>query len=131
MAIIGVALARDADTAQRVVIQFACTASTAVNDVVFQSSGADQSVEPFVNNTVSNQALGICIEKINATTCKVLLLGIATGFSGLTRGARIFLSTTGTLSPTKPPTGYLQNLGIATSSTEAMFIPNNIKVLQI
>lgn len=131
MGIIGVALATNAQTAERVVLTLSCDASTVVGDTVYQSSAADSTVIPATNNTVVNQVIGVCIEKINATTAKILVLGIVTGLSGLTRGDRIFLSTTGTLTNTKPGTGYLHNLGVALSSTEALFIPNNIRVLQV
>ena len=130
MAIIGVSLARNADTAQRVVIEFSCDPSVAVNDVVYQSSAADETVLRFTNNTEVSQAIGVCIEKINATTCKVLVLGVVPGFTGLTRGGRIFLTDTGTLSNVKPSAGYLHNLGVAISATEILFIPNNIRVMQ-
>jgi hypothetical protein len=130
MAIVGVSLARNADTAQRVVIQFSCDASTAVGNPVYQSSIDDQTVIPVTTNSSVSQVIGVCIEKINATTARILILGIASGYTGLTKGGRIFLSTTGTLSNTRPLTGYIHNLGVAISATEILFVPNNIRVLQ-
>lgn len=128
MAIIGVALAKNADTATRIVIPFSCDSSLAVGDLVFESSSVDKKVEKAVDNFGVPQVFGICVEKPDTTTAKILILGIATGFTGLTRGGRIFLSATGSLTTTKPSTGYLHNLGVAVSSTEVMFIPNNIRV---
>ena len=130
MAIIGVALARDADTAQRVVLTFTCHPSTTVGNVCAQDLVTPNFVFPLVNNSTSNHAIGVCQEKINATTCRLLILGVVTGWSGLTTGAKLFLSTSGTLVTTKPATGFAHNLGVALSSTEGLFVPNNIRVMQ-
>lgn len=130
MAIIGVALATNAQTAERVVITSPCDPATVVGDVMFQSTVTDDTLLPCVNNTSVSQAIGVCTEKINATTCRVLILGRVSGFTGFVTGGRIFLSPTGKLTTTRPTSGYLHNLGVALSSTEALFIPNNIRVLQ-
>lgn len=127
MAIIGVALARNAETAQRVVITFSCDNSLSVGDVVYQSLMADQTVVKIIDNYQVNQAIGICVEKPASTTAKILVLGIAEGFSGLTTGGRIYLSSSGSITTTKPTSGYLHNLGVAVSATDILFIPNNIR----
>lgn len=131
MAIIGVSLARNADTALRVVIGFACQAGLVTGDLVYQSSVDDKSVIKVPDNTLVAQTIGVCLEKPTTTTCKILVLGVVDGQTGLTKGGRIFLSTTGTLTTTKPATGYLHNLGVAVSATEALFIPNNVRLLQV
>lgn len=127
MAIIGVALARNADTAQRIVINFQCDAGANVGDFVYQSSAADNKVTSITDNTLVNQTIGIIDSKPQATVASVLILGSKDGFSGLTRGDRIFISTSGTATTTKPTTGYLHNIGVALSATEILFIPNNIR----
>jgi hypothetical protein len=130
MAIIGVALARNAQTARAVVIPFSCEASASTGSLVYQDPLNDNKVLENTNNTIVNQTIGVLIEKPSATSCNVLVLGIAQGFSGLTVGDRIFLSTTGTITQTPPTNGYLHNLGVAVSSSEILFIPNNIRVLR-
>lgn len=130
MAIIGVALATNAQTAERVIVTMSCDPSVVVGSLVYQSTSVDNLAIPATDNLGVPQVIGICTNKVNATTAKILLLGIVTGLSGFSVGARIFLSSTGTLTTTRPTTGYLHNLGVALSSTEALFIPNNIRVLQ-
>jgi hypothetical protein len=128
MGIIGVALARNADNAKRILIPFSCLASVDVGDLVYQDSSVDERVNTAVDNTTVAQIIGVVYSKSQPTIANVLVLGVAEGFSGLSRGDRVFLSTSGTPTTTKPASGYLHNLGVAISATDFLIIPNNIRV---
>lgn len=130
MAIIGVALARKAETAKEIVIPFDCEASASINDLVYQDPANDKKVLVNTDNTLVYQTIGIIKEKPSPTSANVLILGIFDGFTGLTRSTKVFLQTDGTAGQTLPTTGYVHNLGVAVSETEILFIPNNIRVLR-
>lgn len=86
-----------------------------------------------LSNTDNNQVkltIGIVISKPTSTTCKVKVLGVEDGFSGLSIGDRVWLSPTGGLTTVTPATGYQQVLGIAVSSTKIYFTPNSSRVLK-
>lgn len=127
MGIIGVALARQAETAREIVIPFTCEASAAEGDLVYQDPLNDKRVIVATDNTQVPQVFGVIKEKSGPTDANVLILGIAGGFSSLTISGRIYLSTTGTITQTIPTTGFVHNLGFAVSETEILFIPNNIR----
>ena len=129
MDIIGVSLALDAASANRVLIPFACDISTTSGDLVYPDSVTDEKVISATDNTEIKQVIGIVYNKPQTNSCNVLVLGTFDGFSGLTKGDRIFLSTSGSLTTTKPTTGYMHNLGVAISATEVLFIPNNTRLL--
>lgn len=129
MAIIGVALAQNAQTAARVAVSFQCEIAAAVGDLVRHSSTTAEKVEVLTSNTHIAQCIGVILEKPQTQIARVLLIGSMGGFSGLTIGAKVFLSTSGTPTTTKPTTGYLQILGVATDTDTVLFIPNNIRTL--
>jgi len=112
-------------TSEGVVKEFECTSGN-VGDVVHHSATTDNKVEASTNNTDDQRSIGVIIEK-NGTTAKVKILGYVSGFSGLTRGAEVFLSTSGTLTSTPPTTGYVQIMGYATSTTEVCLEPGNFR----
>lgn len=128
MAIIGVALARNADEATRVVVTMGCDSSAAVGDIVYQDTSVNDWVVVATNNTDARQVIGAIYSKPTPTTCKVILLGELSAYSGLSTGAKVFLSTSGTPTQTAPATGYVQNLGVAVNSTTILFIANNLRV---
>lgn len=130
MAIIQVALARNAENAQRVLIEFSCLSSVAINDLVYMDSSNPETVITATGHTHLNQIIGVVFSKPQTTIARVLVLGLASGFSSFTVGGRVFLSETGVPTTTRPTTspGYLHNLGVAVSSTDFLFIPNNIRV---
>lgn len=127
MGIIGVALARQAETAREIVIPFTCLASAAVGDLVYQDPLNDKSVIVATSNTAQPQVFGVIKEKPGTTDANVLILGIVDGFSALAISGRVYLSTTGTITQTIPTTGFVHNLGFAVSETEVLFIPNNVR----
>jgi hypothetical protein len=128
MGIIGVALARNADNAKRILIPFGCDVTVAVGDFVYQDSATDEWVKTATNNTLVSQVIGVVYAKPQAQIASVLILGIAEGFSGLITGSRVFLSPTGTPTNTRPTSGFVHNLGVAVSETDFLLIPNNIRV---
>jgi hypothetical protein len=128
MAIIGVALARNAEESQRVVVAMSCDSSAAVGDLVYQDSVQPTKAVVATNNTTVNQVIGAIYSKGTPTTCKVITQGLIDVYSGLSVGGRVFLSTAGTLTQTPPSTGYVHNLGLAVSSSSVLFIANNVRV---
>ena len=128
MAIIGVALARNAENAQRILIPFACSVSAAIGDLVYQNPSVNESVIVAADNTQIQQIIGVIYAKPQPTIASVLILGIAEGFSSFTVGGRVFLSATGTPTTTRPSAGFLHNLGVAISPSEFLIVPNNIRV---
>jgi len=128
MGIIGVALARNAENAQRILIPFGCDVSVQVGDFVYQHATTPEWAVTAPDNTLVSQVIGVVYAKPQPQIANVLVLGIAEGFSGLTTGARVFLSATGTPTNTRPTSGYVHNLGVAVSSTDFLLIPNNIRV---
>ena len=131
MAIIGVALAQNAQTATKIVLTFDCEASADVGDLVYIDPDNENKVLVNANNTVIQQTIGVITTKPDSTTAKVLILGIASGYSSLTISGKIFLGTDGLITQTLPTSGYRQVLGVAASETEILFIPSNERVLRI
>lgn len=117
-------------SATRVVLQFNCDVSAAVGDVVYQDSLNDQKVIVAVDNTSVQPAIGVIINKIDPTTCEVLILGLYEGFSGLTIGRAVFLSTSGGISSLDPATGYSHKLGVAVAPDTVFFTPTTTRVLK-
>lgn len=121
----------EAEAAASLVLTFDCEASASVGDIVYQDALNDTKVLVNTTNTESKPSIGVIIEKLTTTTCKVLVLGINAGYSGLSIGSKVFLDTDGTTTSTKPSTGYVQTLGIAVSATQIYFSPNATRVLQV
>lgn len=96
---------------------FSIATSVSVGQVVYQVAGSDNTVDPA---TPSNPPIGIAVA-VNGSIARVALNGeIATGLSGLTRGATYWLDTTpGALTSTKPASNaYI--VGVAISATELL-----------
>lgn len=99
----------------------ACDASLSIGDLVYESLTVDNKVVEVTDNTsalIPNGVLGLCILKPTTTTANILLVGKASGFSGFTRGLALFVQTDGSIGHAVPPTGMVQQLGIASSSTQ-------------
>ncbi len=117
--------------ASRVELQFDCDATAQINDIVYQDATNPTKVITNVNNTELNISIGVIIGKPTTTTCVVLILGINDGYTGLSIGSKIFLDIDGTITETKPSSGYVQILGIAVSTTQIFFFSNAQRVLQV
>jgi hypothetical protein len=111
-----------------VVVVRNCDASVAIGDFVSESLTVANKVETLTNNTSIAPCIGVVEAKPTATTCVVKQIGLQPGFGGLIQGKHIFLSTAGTATNTPPATGYLQILGVATSTTEILI---NVQILRI
>jgi len=96
-----------------------CTALEQIGDPIVFSTTDDDSVERLTsNNYDSRLVVGIINEKPTPTTCVVITMGILNDItSGLSRGLPVWVSSTGGLTTTKPPSGHWQILGNAISST--------------
>lgn len=112
-----------AKTAPKVILM-ACNPSAAVRDLVYQDTSVDMKAIVASNNTATEPVIGIILDKPSSTTANVLILGIVSGYSGLTRGSKLFLGIGGTFTHAAPTSGYVQPLGVALSSTQVLFIPS-------
>lgn len=74
--------------------------------------------------TIPYGIFGVVLSKPSPLIAKVAFVGIVSGYSGLTTGSPIFISTSGLPTHTAPTTGMSQEIGKAVSTTE-IFI--NIK----
>lgn len=117
--------------ASRMVIEFDCDAAAAVGDLVFQDSLVAEKVNVCEDNTTLEPCIGVLILKLQATRCQVLILGLQDSYSGLSIGDRVYLGTDGSITTTKPATGYMQSLGQVVAPDTVFFIPNSQRVLQI
>ncbi len=109
-----------ASVVQRVTEVFNCPATVSVGHFVYIT--ALNTVDKLVDNssaTIPNGMFGLAYAKPTSTTVEVLFLGKSTSaYVGLTIGAPVFISTTGTPTHTPPATGMVQHIGFATSTTE-------------
>lgn len=127
MGIISVALAVNAKRAEKIVINFACDSGAQVGDLVYADTVTDNKVVSLVNNTTIRHCIGVIENKQQPTVAEVLILGTMDGFSGLTKGNKVWIGASGVPTTSIPTSGYLHNIGTAISSTEILFIPNQIR----
>lgn len=106
-----------------------CLVSVAVGDLVMDSNIITNGVDKTVDNTDVRPTIGIVIKKPTSTTCEVLFVGTVSGFSGLAKASKVFLSVTGTTTSTIVTTGYVQTLGVARDPDTIDFNPqlNRVK----
>lgn len=121
--LVGVGSATDAPS---VINQYTSTSGTSALDlVVLNSSGEAVKITTNSTTDIPTGILGICTSKPSSTTANVLTMGIVSGYSSLTVGAPVFVSTAGVLTQTVPSTGVVQQIGFAKSAT-SIFV--NLKV---
>lgn len=129
---IQIALAQNADNAKRVLLTFNCEASLAIRDLVYLDPTTDNKVLAATDNLNLSPVVGVCYAKAGDTVARILVLGVMNGYTSLTRSGKIFLSETGIVTHSRPTNaGYEHILGVATSETEILFIPNSIRVKRI
>lgn len=119
------------DKAKSIVETRNCLASANVGDLVVESDVIFDMVDTVTDNTDLRPVFAMIISKPSSTTCEILILGQVTGFSGLNKGYKVFLSETGGLTSTPPTTGYMQSLGVAKESDTVDFNPNSQRVLRV
>ena len=105
-------------------VLFTCDAGLAVGDLVVASTAVDGKAVGITDNLYPYVVVGVAAVKPTTTSVRVRMLGRQSGFSGLTRGATVFVSPSGLPSTSVPATGNIQVLGVAVSATEILF---NIK----
>jgi hypothetical protein len=127
MGIISVALAVNAQRAEKIVINFACDSGAQVGDLVYADTVTDNKVISITDNNSVRHVIGIIEGKQQATVAQVLIVGTLDGFSGLTKGYKVWISHSGVPTTTKPTSGYLHQIGTAISSTEILFISNQVR----
>jgi len=112
------------ESAKTLVDSFICDAGAAVGDFVRASATISGGVDVAADNTIKRPVIGLILTKPTATTATVLLIGKATGFSGLTQGATLFLSASGGLTTTPPAgAGYVQIIAVAIAPDTVVFSP--------
>ena len=113
----------------------ACLSTDQVGHCVYIRAGVD--VEGNYRVGKANPALeskmpavGVIIEKLDATTCRVKRFGELTGFSGLLPGKMLFLREDGTLGQAPVPTPglgeyvFIQRMGTAYGEEDIYLDPN-------
>ncbi len=118
------------DAAQAVdkVITLYCDVSATVGSLVFQDGTLSEKVTVATSNTDIRPIIGIIKSKPSPAVAKVLLIGVAGGFSGLVKGKNVFISNSGLVTSARPTTGYIQKLGVALSESTVLFIPSTQRV---
>lgn len=117
--------------ARNVVETRSCLASADVGDLVVESEVFVNRVAVVTDNTDIRPVFAVIIKKLDDTNCEILLLGQVGGFSGLTKGRKVFLSETGGFTSTPPTSGYMQSLGVAKEDSVVDFNPNMQRVKRI
>lgn len=105
-----------------------CDTFVDVGDWVYHSLSTDNFAERATNNNTPAPIIGKVILKPSATQATVVFSGIVEDGAG--RG-RIFLSTTGTSTPSAPTAGFVQRLGISFGDGTMMVNPELHRVRKI
>ena len=108
-----------------------CATSVSTGDLVMESSTLVDTVDTVTDNTDLRPVFAIVISKESATECTILLLGEVAGFTGLTKGRKVFLDTSGSITATPVTTGYLQCLGVAKEFGIVDFRPQMDRIKRI
>lgn len=84
-----------------------------INSKVFAASNT--------NNTHSNKVIGIITQAVSINqSVNIQTAGELDGFFGLTIGEPVYLQYNGTITSTIPAIGFIQQLGIALTSTKIL-----------
>lgn len=120
---------KDNISTQTIVVLRNCSISDSIGNLVVESNSLSNGVDSITDNTDVRPVIGIIIEKPTTTTCKVLLQGTLSGFSGLNKANKVFLNIDGTVTSTVVTTGYLQCLGTSIDADVINFNPqlNRVK----
>ena len=108
-----------------------CLSSAQVGELVVESEVFVDRVDTVDDNDDIRPVFAIIVQKLSDTECKILLLGQVGGFSGLTKGRKIFLATDGGITSIPPTTGYVQSLGVAKEDSVVDFRPNIQRIKRI
>ena len=122
------------DTVQQVLTQstqkiYNCAPTVAVNDVVYGTNF--NSVATNTNNTIDIPSLGVVIEKVSSILARVLSYGpCEIILPGLLANKKVFLDTDGTLTNTRPTTGWLQFMGYSYENDTAFIFADFNRIRQ-
>lgn len=111
-----------ATQAPKLIVRYDSDAGTLQTN--FVKVNGDNSVTKIVDNSsgeIPNGIFGVCFAKPTAILADVLFIGVLGGYSGLSIGQPVFVSTAGGPTHTPPTTGMVQQIGFAISSTEIFF----------
>lgn len=101
-----------------------CDVSASIGDLVRASSTIVDGVDVAVDNNEKRPIIGLILNKPTTTTAEILFMGMNSGFSGLTQGATLFLSSSGIITDTAPVgPGYIQVLGTALGPNKIFLSP--------
>jgi hypothetical protein len=96
--------------------------STVVSDFVYlNGTNTVTKVTDNLSATIPNGIFGVGFSKPNPTQIEVMFVGVGAGYSGLTPGLPVFVSTSGSPTHTPPTTGMVQQIGFAISASEIFF----------
>lgn len=110
-----------------------CTINELVGDPVVLHDTLDNTVERLTSNVYDKLVIGIIASKSSDTSCFVVVAGALDpiGPGGYDQALNtVWVSTTGSLTTTKPAAGHLQVLGRAVSSTGIVVSVENRKTVQ-
>ena len=117
-----------------------CPSSIVVDDLVYVTGpsilGVVQVDLVDITVTATMPAIGIVIEKITSTNCRVLTHGEVTPAIVLVPGKRYFAGTGGELVVARPTPGigsiaFVQPVGYAIDTTRLLFNPEKIPIITI
>jgi len=121
-----------AGEAEKIVITRNCSSGASSGDLVYESQSISNGVDVSNGNSDDRNIVGIILSKPTSTTCKVLFEGTYNvSLSGLSKGQKIYLSSSGTITSTAPTSNYVQILGNAIDSDSVNFKPSQIKTKRV
>jgi hypothetical protein len=101
-------------------LNFSAGETIGSNRVVRLSSGTAM----YADNTIlshANKVIGISTQaKTIGQSLPVQVAGVLDGFTGLTPDAPVYLQANGVVNSTLPTSGFVQQIGIATTSTKIL-----------
>lgn len=102
-------------------ILFATDAGTVAGDLVrINAANTVTKITDNLTATIPNGIFGVGLSKPSSLQIEIMFLGVVGGYSGLTTGGAVFISTAGTPTQTPPASGMLQQIGFAISSAQIM-----------
>ena len=107
---VGVAIKKPVEGSTVQIITMDCLASSLVDDLVRIDEANQNTVLSMSDNTLPKPVIGMIIEKITATSCKVAVSGVFADPESTTSGV-LYISTSGILTRTPPISGYRQKIG--------------------
>jgi len=103
-----------------------CDPSILIGDMAVFVGGTLYRPSSNANLVIPFGIAGIVMAKTSPTTCDILVSGEVVGLSGFTPGSPLFISASGGFTHTCPPTGNVQQVGFAISSTRIIFQPKQV-----